>query len=80
MGMIRIRVYAGPFGKRELLDEDGFMEMEEGSTVRDLLKAMGIPQVVYRMGFYSLNHSSAPLDKTLSEGDTLSFIAPLSGG
>ncbi|MCR3956730.1 MAG: MoaD/ThiS family protein [Gudongella sp.] len=78
--MISIRVYPGPFGKRDLLDDDGFLQIEDGSTVGDLLKAMGIPRIVYNMGFYGLNYKKEPLDKRLSDGDTLSFIAPLAGG
>ena len=78
--MISIRVYPGPFGKRDLLDDDGYIQMEAGSAVGDLLKTMGIPRIVYNMGFYGLNYKKEPLDKRLSDGDTLSFIAPLAGG
>jgi molybdopterin converting factor small subunit len=41
---------------------------------------MGIPRIVYNMGFYGLNYKKEPLDKRLSDGDILSFIAPLAGG
>ena len=78
--MIRVRVYPGPFGKRDLLDDDGFLQIEDGSTVGDLLRTMGIPRIVYNMGFYGLNYKKEPLDKRLSDGDILSFIAPLAGG
>jgi len=78
--MIRVRVYPGPFGKRDLLDDDGFLQMDDGSTVGDLLRTMGIPRIVYNMGFYGFNYKKEPLDKMLSDGDTLSFIAPLAGG
>jgi len=78
--MIRVRVYPGPFGKRDLLDDDGFLQMEDGSTVGDLLKTMGIPRIVYNMGFYSFNYRKESLETRLADGDTLSFIAPLAGG
>ena len=78
--MVRVRVYPGPFGKRELLDDDGYIQLENGSTVGDLLKILGIPKVVYRMEFYSLNYGKQPLDRKLSDGDILSFMAPLAGG
>ncbi len=78
--MIRIRIFPGPFGKKDLLDEDGTLVLPDESTVGDLLKAIGIPKIVYNMGFYSLNYKKEPLNKKLSDGDTLSFIAPLSGG
>ncbi len=78
--MIKVRVYPGPFGKRGLLDDDGFILMPEDTTVGDLLKTMGIPRIVYNMGFYGLNYKKEPLDRRLYDGDTLSFIAPLAGG
>ncbi|WP_422485860.1 MoaD/ThiS family protein [Gudongella sp. DL1XJH-153] len=78
--MIRIRVFPGPFGKKDLLDEDEVIVLPDDSTVGDLLKAIGIPKIVYKMGFYSLNYKQEPLGKKLSDGDTLSFLAPLAGG
>lgn len=78
--MVRIRVYPGPFGKRELLDDDGKIALQDGCTVGDLLKSVGIPVILYKMGFYSLNYKKEPLDKRLANGDILSFIAPLAGG
>lgn len=78
--MIRVRVYPGPFGKRDLLDDDGYIQVEDGSTVGDLLKILRVPKMVYRMGLYNLSYKREPLDKKLSDGDVLSFIAPLTGG
>jgi len=78
--MIKIKVYPGPFVDDRLIDEDGIILIDEGSRVRDLLKILKIPRAVYKLGLYSLNYKTVPIDEKLEDGDEFSFISPISGG
>lgn len=77
---MRIRVYAPPFGDYAPLDEDGFVELPEGSTLDALLRLLRVP---FRRGavmFCMVNHERARLGRILEDGDTVSFLALVSGG
>ncbi|MCK9445110.1 MAG: hypothetical protein M0Q14_11360 [Tissierellaceae bacterium] len=78
--MIKVRVFPGPFIDIELLDEDGFIFLSEGSTIRDLLKILRIPKIIYSIGLYTLNYNKASLKTVLENEDEFSFISPISGG
>ncbi len=78
--MIKIKVYPGLLCKADALDEDGFILVEEGTTVGDLLKRIGYPVVLARGGLYMLNYQQTGTNTKLTDGDTLSIIAPLAGG
>lgn len=77
---MRIKVYTGPFCITDALDEDGFMEMQEGATVGDVLKKLKYPLPMRMMGLYMVNYKKAKQDTKLKDGDIISIIAPMAGG
>ena len=70
---------------KELSGHDSeWIHVEEGSTVRDVWSSLG--QRVPRLAQYqrsvatAVNHSYAPADTVLREGDELALLPPVSGG
>jgi len=77
---LRVRAYCPSFGDHSVLDERGFAELSDGSTLGDLLKLLGIPLRPGAVFFFRVNYEKAPLSRELREGDVVSFFAPLAGG
>ncbi len=77
---IKIKVYPGPLCTADRLDEDGFILVEDGTTVGDLLRQIGCPKTVESFGLFMVNHKPAKTGLKLSDGDILSVIAPVAGG
>jgi molybdopterin converting factor small subunit len=78
--MMRIRVYAPRFADHARIDEDGFVQMPDGATLDDLLKNLRIP---FRPGaaiFCTVNYRRVPRSTMLKDGDTVGFLALVSGG
>ncbi len=77
---LRIRVFMPLARDGARVDEDGFVEVPEGSTLGDLLRLLRVP---FRRGAVLLtmvNYERSPLSRTLAEGDTVSFLSPVAGG
>ena len=78
--MIRVKVFP-PYGcDRSALDERSWMEVEEGSTVGDVLKIIRLSPLKAKLLLMSVNGERALLSQKLKDGDVIGFIAPVSGG
>ena len=78
--MIRVKVFP-PYGcARSALDERSWMEVEEGSTVGDVLKIIRLSPLKAKLLLMSVNGERASLSQKLKDGDVIGFIAPVSGG
>ncbi len=77
---MKVKVYPGPFCKIELLDEDGFMEIEEGGTVADVIKRLKCPFPIKYLGLYMVNYKKVKSSTKLKDGDIISIITPIAGG
>ena len=78
--MIRVKVFP-PYGcDRSALDERSWMELEEGSTVGDVLKIIRLNPLKAKLLLLSVNGERAALSQKLKDGDVIGFIAPVSGG
>jgi molybdopterin converting factor small subunit len=77
---MKVKVYPGPFCRTDALDDDGFMEVEEGAVVGDVIKKLKYSLPIRALGLYMVNYKKAGLDTRLKEGDVISIITPLAGG
>lgn len=78
--MIRVKVFP-PYGcDRSALDERSWMELEDGSTVGDVLKIIRLSPLKARLMLLSVNGERASISRELHDGDVIGFIAPVSGG
>ncbi len=77
---MKVKVYAPIFGNTDLLDESGYLELAENATLNDVFKKLKIP-ILFRNSLLCLvNYEAGKSGRELSDGDTISFIGPLSGG
>lgn len=77
---MKIKVYPGPFCNQDVLDEDGFLNLEEGSTLTDVYKKLKFPFPLRSMGLCMVNYEKVKMSTKLKDGDTVSFFTPLAGG
>jgi molybdopterin converting factor small subunit len=77
---MRIRVYAPRFADHSQIDDDGFVTLPEGATLDDLLKKLRVPLRFAAVLFCQVNYGRAPLSRSLHDGDTVGFLALVSGG
>ncbi|MDF2676508.1 MAG: ThiS family [Bacillota bacterium] len=77
---MKVKVYPGPLCNTEELNSDGFLELNDKSTVNDVLKKLKYPIPLRIMGLYMVNYKPAKLSAKLKDGDIISVFTPLSGG
>jgi len=79
-GSVRIRVYVPVFADASVVDERGFVEMEPGSTLGDLLGLLRIPLKGLAVAFCVVNYEKSGMKRVLHDGDVVSFFSILAGG
>lgn len=77
---MKVKVYPGPFCKTEAIDEDGFIEVEEGATVADVINRLRCPFPIKVLGLYMVNYEKVKSSFKLKDGDIISIITPIAGG
>jgi molybdopterin converting factor small subunit len=77
---VRVRVYAPPIADHGAIDERGFVELDDGSTLGDLLKRLRVPFGRVAATFCVVNYEKAGSKRVLADGDTVSFFSLLPGG
>jgi molybdopterin converting factor small subunit len=73
-------VYAPPFASYEHVDPHGYLEIEDGATLKDLFRKLKMPFAFGAVLFCKVNYDKATLDMKLKDGDVVSFYSPLAGG
>ncbi len=77
---MRVKVYAPPFAKREKIDENNYLELQEGATLKEVFNLLEIPLPIGAVFLCRVNYEKADLGMTLQEGDVISFYFHLAGG
>jgi sulfur carrier protein ThiS len=75
-----IKVYPGSLVVCRGLDEDGNIEVDDMTTVRQLLKVVKVPALLRPLIFVSVNGMTVDRNAVLKQGDAVSFMMPISGG
>jgi molybdopterin converting factor small subunit len=75
---IAFRLFANLRSFYPSIDGCGEMDLAEGSTVRTVTDVLGIPPETERV--ILLNGHHAKEETRLSEGDSLTFFPPMTGG
>lgn len=78
--MIRIKVYAPAFVDRTALDPLGYMELADGATLGHVYKKLRVPLLLRPVLYCTVNYDRVKMNTALKDGDTVSFLAPISGG
>jgi len=78
--MIRVKVYAPSWCNIAALDERGWIDMPEGSTLADVLNQIKMPKFAAKILLAAVNSEKKPMDTVLEDGDMVSFFAMMAGG
>jgi sulfur carrier protein ThiS len=77
---VRIRVYLPPYLNSDRVDEHGYVEIEEGSRLKDLFKLLKVPFPLAAVHLCRVNYDKADLHRQLQDDDIVSFYSLISGG
>jgi len=77
---MRVRVYVPPFGDSSEVDERGFVDLAEGTTLDGLLRKLRMPLRRFAAVFCVVNYNRASSGTVLKDGDVVSFFSILAGG
>ena len=77
---MRVKILPPHGCDRSALDARSWVEMPEGSSVRDALRLIRCHPVKAKLMLVSVNGVRASLDTELHEGDVVGFFLPISGG
>jgi len=78
---MKIKVYAPPFAADlSALDDSGYLDLEEGATLRDVYRALKIPFYLRRILLCTVNYRLTRLSVPLDDGDAVSFFGMIAGG
>ncbi len=77
---MRIKVYLPPYLDCSLLDDNGYIKLNEGAKLRDLFHKLRIPFPMGTVHLCRVNYEKASLSDFLKDGDIVSFFSFISGG
>lgn len=78
--MIKIKVF-DPFGLcKGKIDDRGWIEVEDGTTLGEAIKWLGLSRVLSKIMMVRLNGEKMPYDTLLKEGDAIGYFSLVSGG
>lgn len=77
---MKVRVYPPVYATKNPLDPEGYLELPEPATLRDVHKALGVKFPYRQLGLCFINYRFATSSVRLSDGDTVSYLAFVSGG
>ena len=77
---IRVKVLPPHGCDRSMLDQRSWMELPDGSRVRDVLRIIRFGPLKSKLLLISVNGERSSLSRVLQDGDVVGFFIPVSGG
>lgn len=77
---MRIKVYPPPGFKSDKINERGWMELPEGSTLGDVVRMIRVPRILAKLLIVSVNGVKSDFDTVLNNGDSVGFFSLIAGG
>jgi molybdopterin converting factor small subunit len=78
--MIHVKIFAPSWCKLDVLDERGWTDLPEGSTLTDALNLIHMPKIMAKLLQGSINGEVKDLNTALKDGDVIGFFALMVGG
>lgn len=78
--MIKIEVLAPAVCCFDRVDKQGYMEIAEGTTVREVIKIIKLPLLWRVVSFVTVNNDRVDMNYILKDKDVLSVFMPVAGG
>jgi len=75
-----VKVYAPAFCNHDLINDNGCVELKEGTTLIQLLKKIEMPIFLRRMPIIFVNYDRVKLSTALKDGDTVSILGVVASG
>jgi molybdopterin converting factor small subunit len=77
---IKVRVYAPGFINHDAIDQNGFVELDDDVSVKQLFRKMKVTPVARMIVTSFVNYEPAKMNMKLKDGDVVSLMFPISGG
>ena len=77
---MKVKVLPPHGSDRCALDERSWVELPDGSMVRDVLRLIRCSPVKAKLLLVSVNGERSPLSRELHDGDVVGFFFPATGG
>ena len=77
---MRIKIIPPAGCSREQLDDRGWTELPEGSTVSDALRVIRCGKLKAKILLCSRNGERTDFGTVLQDGDVIGFFSPITGG
>ncbi|MBB6215863.1 molybdopterin converting factor small subunit [Anaerosolibacter carboniphilus] len=77
---MKVKVYAPGFCSFKFIDEDGYMELEENSSVEAVFNKLEIPSDLLTIMVFTVNYNMVAKDELLKDEDVVSFLPMMAGG
>lgn len=80
MKKVEIKLFANlsTYGKSPCIDINGFMEIQDKTTIEDIINELNIPIETVKLIFLNGRHASITM--SLKDGDRLGIFPPIGGG
>jgi len=77
---MKVKVYAPTYWDLSKLNDDGMIEVSEGTSLNDLLRCLKIPNLYRKLLIISVNYKREKVNYKLKDGDIVSVLGSLSSG
>ena len=67
-------------GRLKNTDERGWIEVEDGTTLRKVLKKVGVSPATAKIFMVRVNSEAQSMDTVLQDGDRIGFFSLITGG
>jgi sulfur carrier protein ThiS len=78
--MMRVKIFPPPGCARSKIDERGWMELPEGSTLKDALRRVKCNRALAKLLLASVNGERVPFSTERKDGDVVGFFMLCMGG
>lgn len=75
-----VKVYAPAYCRHDLIMDNGCVELNEGTTLIQLLKKIEMPLLLRRMPIVFVNYDRVKMSTKLNDGDTVSILGMVASG
>jgi molybdopterin converting factor small subunit len=77
---IKVKVYTPAFINHDNVDRDGFITLDDGANMTELYRQLKIPLPFRLSILFFVNYEQAKWNTRLQDGDTITFLFPVTGG
>ena len=77
---IKVKVFVPVFINHDNVDGDGFVTLKDTANMTDLYRKLKLPLLFRLSILFWVNYEQAKWNTQLKDGDTITFLFPVTGG